>query len=254
DQLRIWPVCWGYPDSLVTDHPDAVEQMRLDHFAGMHELIDGNYTWPYWLERYGKSHLWDNFHTADMELRWLNWHNGPGSALFLNSGDGAGSIRREVLEQIRFRADFYIGARTTTIYLAECAPAVLTEKEREISPTELRKRQLLEDLKGKNLAVEMKLVAKERDLEAERSQRLAVEKRQARQEGERPVTRADCCEALKVGDRQLRNLCERFELNVPETQRQLDVLLAKHRRHKRTVGESATRRLKAATEKRRASR
>ena len=40
DRLAIGPVRWGYPDSLVADHPAEVEVMRRDHFAGKHELID----------------------------------------------------------------------------------------------------------------------------------------------------------------------------------------------------------------------
>jgi hypothetical protein len=43
DRFEILPLQWGYPDSLITDHPVEMEQMRQDHFAGKHNLTDGNY-------------------------------------------------------------------------------------------------------------------------------------------------------------------------------------------------------------------
>ena len=141
DRLTIWPVCWGYPDSLVTNHPNEVEAMRRDHFAGKHELIDGNHTFEFWLECFGKLRLWlvsdadgkPKFRTAEMEQRWLSSYTPPGSTLFLWAGT-AGCVSHAVRERIQFRADFHRGDHVETIWLADCAREFLTVEERKLSP------------------------------------------------------------------------------------------------------------------------
>jgi hypothetical protein len=137
DRVEIWPVRWGYPDSLIDDHPAEVEQMRQDHLAGKHDMIDGNYTYEHWLEHYGKADLWMRFRTTDMEMSWLSFLTGPGSSLNAFAGH-AGFIRREVLPRIRFCAHFLNGESCSVVWLADCVKDALTVEERKFSPSRIK--------------------------------------------------------------------------------------------------------------------
>ena len=100
----------------------------------------------------------------------------------------------------------------------------------------------------------MKLVEQEANLETIKAQNRKDAERQSQQRDGKPVTRADCCEVLKVGDRQLRKICKLFNLTVPVTRKQLDVLLTKHLRHKKNLADKRAKQIKAAAEKLRGSR
>ena len=258
DRLEIWPVRWGYPDSLVTDYPAEVEEMRQDHLAGKHGLGDSNNTWDYWLEEFGKPCLWENFATEDMKRRWLSWRTPPGCTLHTFAGQGGDRIRREILECIQFRADFHNGNRCETIWLALCAKDTLSAEEKRLAPAFiaqeekiLRKQEAVETKSGKNIARKLKLVVLEANLEAERRQRQKEDARLAKQRAVQPVTRAECCEELNVGERQLRIISKRFAVDVPQTRGQLDSLLRKDQRHKKVIAGALTARNKASAKKRR---
>ena len=78
--------------------------------------------------------------------------------------------------------------------------------------------------------------------------------RQAQERSGRPVTRADCCTTLSVGVRQLLKICKRAGLPVPVTQGQLDVLVTKHLRRKKTIAEASAKRNKDRSQERRSGR
>ncbi len=128
DPLEIWPVRWGYPDALIQDHPEEVAQMEKDHREGKHDLVGETISWPEWLERFGKIELWMRFRTPEMERHWLSSRTSPGSSLSTLAGF-QGYIPRQVLGEIRFRADFHQGDKVTTIWLACCDKSLLSDAE-----------------------------------------------------------------------------------------------------------------------------
>jgi hypothetical protein len=166
DQLEIWPVHQGFPPSLIKDHPDEVEKMRVDHHAGLHDLINCNLMWNSWLNECGIFELWLRHSTPEMGRRWLNCDNVicDGTTVFKLDGEsernGFPRIRRAHLDRIRFRADYSTGEKCQTIYLAECIKSPLTTEERELSPGRaaredeaIRKRTNLEEAATKNIAL-----------------------------------------------------------------------------------------------------
>ena len=165
DHIEIWPVRWGFPGSLIEQHPDEVEQMRLDHYAGLHDLINCNLTWEAWLNDMGIFLLWLLHRTPELERQWLNCDNviSDGSNVFKLAGqsesNGCLKVRRPDLDGIRFRADCYLGEKFQTVYLAACLKSPLTTDERKLSPGHaaredelIRKRTALEEKAAKNNA------------------------------------------------------------------------------------------------------
>lgn len=259
DSLEIWPVQWGYPDLLVSKHPDEVEQMRQDHLAGKHDLIDGKLTWEHWLKHDGKAELWHSFRTPEMEEHWLNWRNGPGSTLSTFAGL-AGHIKREVLKLIKFHADFYIGDTCRTIYLSDCCCSPLTQAEIRNSPEHLAEQKKLADKQAEIEAVtarkvnnERKLVADKLKLESVKADNHRKEEQAMRLRAGKPVTKTEVLAALKVKtDRAARMIFKRHGFDGwPQTQGELDRLAAKHWRHKKTLGEALRKRNKDRNAKRR---
>ena len=180
DRLEIWPVRHGFPPSLIKNHPDEVEKMRLDHHAGLHDLIDGNLTWDAWLNSCGIFELWLRHHTPEMSKQWINCDNviSDGSKVFkLDGQSGSNSftkVRRSALQGIHFRADFHLGMNFQTVYLAVCIKTPLTTGERKLSPGHvaredelIRKRTNLEETAARNnaqgmaVAAQLKAAAKE---------------------------------------------------------------------------------------------
>jgi len=118
---------------LIAAHPAEVELMRQEHMAGKHELIDGNYLWPVWLESFGKAELWMQFRTPEMVRSWLSWMTPPGSTLKTFAGL-QGFICQQVLGEIRFCAAFHNGENCETIWLARCEQSLLSEGEMKVLP------------------------------------------------------------------------------------------------------------------------
>ena len=259
DRLEIWPVRWGYPDSLVTDYPAEVEEMRQDHLAGKHGLGDSNNTWDYWLEEFGKPCLWENFATEDMKRRWLSWRTPPGCTLHTFAGQGGDRIRREILECIQFRADFHNGDRCETIWLAACAKDTLTADEKRLGPNfkaqeeeSLRRRNAVETKSENNIAKKMGLVELEANLETVKAQNLKRTELLVQQRAQQPVERGQVRDALKVKtDAGVKKICHRHQVEWPKNQGELDKLVLKNERRKREVGDALGKRNKIAAQKRR---
>lgn len=230
-RLEIQPVKWGCPDSLFADHPIEVAQMRAEHRSGKYELIDGNYTWEYWLEHYGKAELWHQFRTPEMERRWLSCRTGPGSTLSAFAGL-RGRIQREKMGLIKYRADFYSGDDCQTIFLANCIKVPLTSEELRNSPSHLAKIQ--------------KLAAQEASI---KSARRKINAQNARQ----PVSKTDVKMSLGVEtDRGALAIFKRHGFSGwPETRGELDNLVKRHIRRKKTRSEALAKQNKERSANRR---
>jgi hypothetical protein len=100
-----------------------------------------------------------------------------------------------------------------------------------------------------------KLLAAETALETIKSQNRREEERRAQERARQPVSRSQVREAFdkwKIkSDGGIRKICRQHGVEWPKTQRELDSLLRKHERRKRTVGEAVGRRNKARAQERR---
>lgn len=145
DRVEVWPVQWGYPDSLIADYPAEVERMKKAHFAGKHELIDGNLTWETWLKEFGVPILWGKHSTPGLEKAWLNNRTGPGFRLSLLAGTRTPShhVSKADLNAIRFRADFHHGHDCSTGYLSGCAKQPLHVDEARSLPSFIAEQEKL---------------------------------------------------------------------------------------------------------------
>ena len=180
DRLEIWPVRWGYPQSLIENHPDEVEQMRKDHHAGKHDLINGNLTWDAWLNDVGIFQLWLQYRTPELIKQWLNCDTviTNGFTVFKlagqNENSGFPTVRRLAIDGIRFRADCYLGEKFQTVYLAACIKSPLTTDERKLSPghaaredeliwkrTDLEEKAATNNVQGAAVALQLQAAAKE---------------------------------------------------------------------------------------------
>jgi hypothetical protein len=69
-----------------------------------------------------------------MERYWLSWRTPPGSTLTTIAGH-AGFIHREVLECIRFCAEFRHAGSAKCVLLADCYKSPLSVDEGKMLPT-----------------------------------------------------------------------------------------------------------------------
>ena len=178
DHIEVSPVIWLYPDLLSTDSPADVEQMRFDHWfarAREDEMLISDQSW---LERLQQlrgegAELSEVIAWQARERGWLNRLDGPGCVLYIWAGN-SGRVQREQLKCIQFIAKFYTGATcTTTLYLKDCRPAPLTEKERENSPAHLAQQKALAAAGAQRTSEERELLRQRKEVEA------AVEKNNA---------------------------------------------------------------------------
>lgn len=97
-----------------------------------------------------------------------------------------------------------------------------------------------------------KNIAAEAELEADRRRNFEDEARRRREQAKQPVKRQEVREALNVKtERAVRKICERHNVDWPQNRGQLDMLLAKHLRHKKYIGEATAKRNRQRAEKRR---
>ena len=147
DRLEIHPVAWGYPDSLLKDHPAEVEQWRQDHRAGKCDIGNRRLPWCKFLDQIVKPDLWRRFATEELARYWLNKLDGPGQPLFVFAGTTFGGdtarIPKSILPEIKLRAEFYQGDTCQTIYLHKCAKGNLTDEELRNSPTHIARLEAL---------------------------------------------------------------------------------------------------------------
>jgi hypothetical protein len=135
DQMEVFPVHWGLPDSLIADHPEEVEAMKRKHYEGAHALRDGCLLWELWLQQCGKWDLWFRHRTPALESVWLNERVGPGFRLVLLA-TGDRYVSKDDLNAIRFRAEFfYEGKNCSTAYLSRCAKQPLHVDEVRLLPS-----------------------------------------------------------------------------------------------------------------------
>jgi hypothetical protein len=180
DRLEIWPVQWGIPDSILTDHPAEVEELRRKLYDPKPEVEKAALPLADWLEQTAKRELWKKHckHLApELVRQWLTPVGGAGRALFLHARKrhftNPLNVYLRDLERIRFRADFGHRGSVTTIYLDACLQARLTPDEERISPvfqaqeradlqaqrqTEAQKAET-EALRAANLVAESKLAS-----------------------------------------------------------------------------------------------
>jgi len=139
DRLEIWPVRQGFPASLIKDYPDEAEQLLLE-YAWTQDVITFNLTWESWLNDHGPYRLWLRHRTPELDKHWLNSNNvlSDRSAVYMLPGTNEGSrnptVRRDAIDGIRFRADYHLGEKFQTVYLAACIQSPLTTDERRHSP------------------------------------------------------------------------------------------------------------------------
>lgn len=239
ERLNIRPVAWGYPDSLLSDYPEEVESMRQDHLAGKHDLVDGNYTWPRWLEIYGKAELWHRHHTPEMEPDWLNWRDGAGFRLQLYSKfphpslSGNRPANSEAINKIRFRADFYAGKSCRTVFFESCQQLPLTLDEISSSPA--------------YIAQQCQLAEKQVEVEQLKIQNRREEQERNRLQNQLPVTKDEVMVALGVKtDRGALAIFKRHGLeDWPKEKGELAELVRMHQRRKKYNGEKLAKRNKA---------
>ena len=138
DRLEVWPVQLGIPDSIVTENPAGVEEMRRKFYDPKPEAEKAAWPFSAWLEQTGKRYLWQKFRTPELERDWLSSAGGTGRRLFLHARKrhftNPLNVDLRDLERIRFRADFWRHEELTTIYLADCLEDQLTPDEIRTSP------------------------------------------------------------------------------------------------------------------------
>ena len=260
DRLEIWPVRWGYPNSLVKDHPAEVKRMHKDHFAGRHALSDGNYTWKYWLEHFGKGELWMKFGTTEMALHWLSWMTSPGSALTSFSGH-PGCIPRGMQKRIQFCANFHHEEKCEIVWLADCVKGLLSPQEKRLVPGHLahekellREEARLEDKRAKNIVADVKRVAKiqklldaESNMEAAKAKNTADERKLAQEIANAPITLQQVLahpglavnygkQKRPMGKKQLRKYCLKCKIKYPpQTLAKVDRIVRERQRARRRV-------------------
>jgi len=211
--------------------------------------------WPEFLRWNGNRVLWEQ--VADDELRehWLVGDTdlshpdlSPQSALIM------GAMETHVdLESIRYCVAFVAGDKLTIVYLSNIDPAELTAEEIKFTPgfEEREEKKRREEMKiatkaEKITEKKIKLVIAQEELEATRRQRQKEDARLARQRAQQSVNRQKVREALHVKtDRGVWKICRRHQVEWPNKQGELDRLVLKHERHKKTVRESLGRRNKA---------
>ncbi len=227
DRFEVWPVRWGYPQSLIADHPEDVAEMKKHHFPDIDSLPNGTQIWEQWLNDVGVFELWFRYRTPELQKLWLNIDNviSTGKSVFKLPGHGerdeVPTLPPATVEKIRFRADFYIRDQIQTVFLAECLKSPLTTDEKSKSPSWIKRQELLaqqqlevQSVTANNLAEQTKILA---------------------QRARQAVTREQVCKALNVRERQLRSILKREGCDCPENQDELDSLLALQREYKKKL-------------------
>lgn len=191
DRFEVWPVRWGLPDSLLTDHAGEVADLKCRFLAGEFDAaFEKRPTsasareprWEEWLESAGLHILWSRYADDAMRREWLNPTDSTSHAFGLGLLSRASNkpfvsavISEDDLPRIRFRADFWLGDCGATLYLDACLETPLTPDEERTSPVfraqeqaklqaqrqiEARKAKT-ETLRAANLAAESKLTSQQ---------------------------------------------------------------------------------------------
>jgi hypothetical protein len=152
DRLEVWPVRWGFPESLLTDHASEVADLERRFLAGEFDrafeerpanAAERAPHWETWLREAGLAILWRRHATDNMHRHWLNDADdyGLGSVLRLLAQDRADkkktafpTVTQDDLDRIRFRADFHLDERRFPFFLTDCKPDELTPAEVQASP------------------------------------------------------------------------------------------------------------------------